>query len=318
MRYQRFIVAKGKVILMETFYLVDFENVHNGGITNIESLSKDDYVYIFSTQNATDIDNKYFWLKNIERYLVPVRKQSLDMHLVSYLGYLLATYGKQCSYVIVSNDKDYDNIISFWKEEGYPNISRKSAIPGKVNAQNETSTKTTNSKTASNTQTVNNKINAGMDYEFTGEDRSELNQFMQHGLVAAGYDRNTSNIICKYVVAHCNDERILSGIHNDLKREWPDGDECSVVYKDVKSILEKFVASKSKVAKRESQVRSFFGQHFKEKIYVDCKEEIITIILHAKTRQQVNNELLKLYSDGNVVKHIYQIVQPLIKELPGK
>ena len=69
MRYQRFIVAKGKVILMETFYLVDFENVHNGGITNIESLSKDDYVYIFSTQNATDIDNKYIWFRILVIFL---------------------------------------------------------------------------------------------------------------------------------------------------------------------------------------------------------------------------------------------------------
>ena len=104
---------------METFYLVDFENVHNDGIANIDSLSKDDHVHIFSTQNAMNISKKVFWLnKDIKSHLVPVRKQSLDMHLVSYLGYLLATHGKQCSYVIVSNDKDYDNIISFWKEEG--------------------------------------------------------------------------------------------------------------------------------------------------------------------------------------------------------
>ena len=87
---------------------------------------------------------------------------------------------------------------------------------------------------------------------------------------------------------------------------------------DVKSILEKFVQSKSKVAKRESQVRSFFGQHFKKKIYVDCKEEIIQIILKSETKQQVNNGLLKLYSDGTVVSHIYKTIQPLISELPGK
>lgn len=92
----------------------------------------------------------------------------------------------------------------------------------------------------------------------------------------------------------------------------------SEVYEDVKSILEKFVQSKSKVAKREAQVRSFFGQHFKKKIYVDCKEEIIDIILKANTKQQVNNGLLKLYSDGAVVSHIYKTVQPLLVDLPGK
>ena len=59
------------------------------------------------------------------------------MHLVSYLGYLLGIHGKKCTYVIVSNDTDYDNIIKFWKEEGYPNISRKPRIPGVVATQKE-------------------------------------------------------------------------------------------------------------------------------------------------------------------------------------
>lgn len=65
-------------------------------------------------------------------------------------------------------------------------------------------------------------------------------------------------------------------------------------------------------------VLSFFGQHFQKKIYVDCKEEIIQIILKSETKQQVNNGLLKLYSDGTVVSHIYKTIQPLISELPGK
>ena len=37
---------------VKTFYLIDFENVHNEGISNIDGLSKDDHVHIFSTQNA--------------------------------------------------------------------------------------------------------------------------------------------------------------------------------------------------------------------------------------------------------------------------
>lgn len=94
--------------------------------------------------------------------------------------------------------------------------------------------------------------------------------------------------------------------------------DYSDVYEDVKFILGKFVQSKSKVAKRESQVRSFFGQHFKKKIYIDCKEEIVQIILNAETKQQVNNGLLKLYSNGTVVSHIYKTVQPLVSDLPGK
>lgn len=303
---------------METFYLIDFENVHNDGIANIESITKENHIHIFSTQNAINIRSDIFWLNgDIQSHLVPACKQSLDMHLVSYLGYLLGIHGKQCAYVIISKDKDYDNIIKFWKDEGYPNISRKEKLPGNASAQKKTNQTTTASKATStqNVQAINNKINCGMDYILEGNDRRELNLFMQHGLMSMGYDQSYYNRICKHVIAHCNDERMLNGIHNDLAKDFSD---YLKVYEDVKSILEKFVTSKSKVAKRESQVRSFFGQHFKKKIYVEHKEEIVSIILNGKTKQQINNGLLKIYSDGNVVSHIYQTIQPLIKDLPGK
>lgn len=300
---------------METFYLVDFENVHNEGLENIDSLSQTDHIHIFSTEKALNIRMDIVFSKgvDIEGHIVPARKQSLDMHLVSYLGYLLCSHGKQCAYVVVSKDTDYDNIIKFWKEKGYSNISRTQKIPGAPVKKK----KTVQTATVATTQTANSRINAGMAYNFSGDDRSELNLFMQHGLTAMGYSINDANRICKYVVAHCNDERVLSEIHNDLREEY-DGDDYLEVYEDVKAVLDKFVSSKSKIAKRESQVRSFFGQHFKKKIYIDNKEEIIGIIVNAKSKQQINIKLLKLFADGNVVKHIFQTIQPLIKELPGK
>ena len=69
--------------------------------------------------------------------------------------------------------------------------------------------------------------------------------------------------------------------------------------------------------KTEAQVRSFFGRHFKKKDYVEKKEEIIQIILTSKTRQQVNNGLMKLYTSETVSKMI-KTLQPLIKDLPGR
>ncbi len=297
---------------METFYLIDFENVHNEGLKNIDSLTETEHVYIFSTENAINIRMDIAFSKGIEEvHIVPVRKQSLDMHLVSYLGYLLGIHGKECTYVIVSKDTDFDNIIKFWKEKGYPNISRKQKIPESSTNQK----KIVQSVVTSTTQTVNSKISAGMAYDFSGNDRSELNLFMQHGLVDMGYSSNVANRICKHVIANCNDERMLCGIHNDLKKEY---DDYLEVYEDVKTILERFASSQSKIAKKESKVRSFFGQHFRKKIYTENKEEIIKIIINAKTRQQINNGLMKLYADGNVVKHIYQTIQPLIKNMPGK
>lgn len=299
---------------METYYLIDFENVHNEGIANIKSMTKTDHMHIFSTQNATNINKDVFWINgDIKSHLVPAKKQSLDMHLVSYLGYLLGIHGKDCCYVIISKDKDYDNIVKFWKEEGYQNISRKEKLPGNEPVQKKT--KQASSQPKSNSQTANGRISAGMAYKLDGKDRCELNIFIQHNLVNRGYDHSSANRICKYVVTHCNDERMLSGIHNDIKKDF---ENYSDVYGDIKSILEDFVQSKNKDTKRESRVRSFFGQHFKKKVYTDCKEEIIQTILNAESKQQVNNGVFKLYTDGEVVSHIYKVVQPLIKELPGK
>ncbi len=124
------------------------------------------------------------------------------------------------------------------------------------------------------------------------------------------------------VIAHSNDERMLSEIHNELKKEW---DDYSKIYEDIKQILNKYINEKdnkrkdeSDIDKKEQQIRTFFGQNFKEKIYIEHKEEIISIIINAKSKQQVNNDLLKLYANGNVVKNIYKKIQPLIKCMPGK
>lgn len=302
---------------MEKIYLVDFENVHNKGLENINTLTETDHVHIFYTENASNISLDIFLAKgkgtDIVVHKVPVRKQSLDMHLVSYLGYLLGmNKNKTCSYVIVSNDKDYDNIIAFWHEQGIRSISREQ----KVSSGNVVNQKrATMPVTAPAPQTTNNKINAGMANKLSGTDRSKLNVYMQRGLIGLGYSGKTANTICQCVVAHCNDEHMLIGIHNDLREKFKN---YSKVYGDVKTILDRFASSKSKAAKCESQVRSFFGQHFRKKIYVDKKEEIIQIVIGATTRQQINNELMKLYRSGNQVKEMIEILQPLIKDLPGK
>ena len=105
-------------------------------------------------------------------------------------------------------------------------------------------------------------------------------------------------------------------MHNDIRVEFPSCYEK--VYSDVKEILCEFVGDRKQDSKREAQVRSFFGRYFKKKIYTECKEDIIDAILSGKTKQQVNNNLMRIYSDGSIVSHIYQTIQPLIKDLPGK
>lgn len=74
---------------------------------------------------------------------------------------------------------------------------------------------------------------------------------------------------------------------------------------------------KSKPDKRESQIRSFFGQHFKEKKYQQKKEVIIQAVLKSKTKQQVNNTLMKSFTSEDTGV-IYKRLAPLLKSIPGK
>ncbi|MDE6775827.1 MAG: hypothetical protein K2J37_05995 [Ruminococcus sp.] len=73
----------------------------------------------------------------------------------------------------------------------------------------------------------------------------------------------------------------------------------------------------TKSDKREAQIRSFFGQHFKEKKYKQKKEIIIHAVLASKTKQQVNNTLMKSFSSEDTGV-IYKRLSPLLTSLPSK
>lgn len=75
----------------------------------------------------------------------------------------------------------------------------------------------------------------------------------------------------------------------------------------------------TKPDKREAQIRSFFGQHFKEKKYKQKKEIIIQTVLNSKTKQQVNNALMKSFGSKETGE-IYKRLSPLLAllSLPGK
>lgn len=104
----------------ETYYLIDFENVGLKGLEGAQNLTKSDWVHLFSTRNAPKINTATlanFNATNLLVHEVPAKSQSVDMHLVSYLGYLLGSHEAAPQIVILSNDTDYDDIVSFWNIE---------------------------------------------------------------------------------------------------------------------------------------------------------------------------------------------------------
>jgi len=109
-----------------THYLVDYENVHEGGMKGIRNLKEDCTVHIFYTRNACRIKMDSLLVPDhvmLHFIQVAAGKQQADMHIISFLGYLIGKYGNEEEYVIVSLDRDYDKAIEFWNAR--PGIGRK-------------------------------------------------------------------------------------------------------------------------------------------------------------------------------------------------
>ena len=104
-------------------YLIDFENVTSAGISGIQKLTKDDKVYIFYTVNASNMSfaahmNLLSSPAEVIYYNVASGgKNALDFQLSSFLGYLISR-GEDKDFCIISNDRGYDHVKSFWEKSG--------------------------------------------------------------------------------------------------------------------------------------------------------------------------------------------------------
>lgn len=116
-------------------YFVDTENV---GLAWTEILEKCDYkdqIFLFYTENAAKLDwQKVECILNSRVRVCVVEcstgTNALDFQLVSVLGLRIGESHatnheklKECEYIIISNDKGYDAVISLWGKMGI-NIKR--------------------------------------------------------------------------------------------------------------------------------------------------------------------------------------------------
>ena len=111
---------------METYYLIDFENIGSDGLAGCDKLGENDRILIFFTQNAKKIemsaiaDHGQARLSMME---IPSGKQSADIHIASYAGYL---GGKtdELSVFIISKDTDFDHVLAFLSEHTNASFAR--------------------------------------------------------------------------------------------------------------------------------------------------------------------------------------------------
>lgn len=103
--------------------LVDYENVHTGGMTGFSSLSPEDTVVIFYGSVIKsipfDLHIEIMNSKVTTEYIKvnKVGKNYLDFQLASHLGYCIGQ-GFNGQILIISKDTGYDSIVDLWTEKG--------------------------------------------------------------------------------------------------------------------------------------------------------------------------------------------------------
>ena len=213
--------------MMEKYYLVDYENVGSGGASNCSSLKKTDHLHIFYTDNSKKIDMDIVSDHGkavFELHKVPVKSQSIDMHIVSFMGYLIGKNpDNNLHIVIISKDKDYDNVIKFW--HGKAKIERKEKIeaPKAKPKQTEHKEKTETKKAAPKPTKSEIKI--------------KLNQDIQKILSQNNYESEVINTVAKLVAKNYGKEDFKLAVHNELGQTYTNSVD---VYNDIKPILAKY------------------------------------------------------------------------------
>ncbi len=242
---------------MANCYFVDYENVHNTGLNNLNDLQPDDKLYIFYTKETDNIsiDNAHLieeaqWY---HRYIrVPAGDQSLDKHLISFVSYIISqdtVEQKKYNYVIISKDKGYDNIITFLKQERNDlcmvrteNISDKITINTNSHpktpprATNVTAQKTTVQKPINNAQQA--KLTAQKQQTAQPKNLSQLASEITKVLLDANYSHILVDQIITLVQKKCLEPLALHSIHFNLKSITP---EFGNIYKLIKPTVEQYL-----------------------------------------------------------------------------
>lgn len=263
---------------IETYYLIDFENVNNAGVACKNQLGSHDHIHIFFTKNTPTISTESLEsFNNIDwnSHVIPAGKQSLDMHLIAYLGYLIGkNEPDKCKYIIVSKDKDYDNVISFLKEITSSTITRQSKITV-TPPKNPVTTKTTSPSGK------------------TSSLKTQLNTEIQRSISAAGYDKAVVNKVASIVSKYYGNEHFSRDVHNELQKTYTDYID---IYQIVKPITKKYTKNTTTKAISTSSLNHKIQQILSKASY---NNKIISFVASL---------VCKHYRENNAKQSIYRAI----------
>ena len=322
---------------MANCFFIDFENVHNAGMTNLKSLTKDDLFYIFYTTNAETISLDTVNQLNqsscsYELIKVPAGSQSLDMHLISFVGYVVGVSGKKYDYIVISKDKDYDNIISFLKEKCGVKIKRIASVNTGASTKTATvqNTKPVNPPAAkpvtANTQpqkeavkdsagSQSNSVQISAEKPASGIDKE-----VEKILLDSGYPQSLIESVNKIISDNIKDEKALSSIHNNLINLTKD---FHAIYELIKPTVQEYL--KSVVQEQGEEVKKSSSElTLNEKVQKVLREknysgEIFNSVASMVCKSSKEKNVKLLVYRNIVAKYgqdkgleIYRLVKPLL------
>lgn len=264
---------------MDTFYLVDYENVGSSGVAKCSGLVKTDHLIIFYTDNSKKIDldivNNH-GESSFETRKVPAKSQSVDMHIVSYMGYLIGKYEKkEIKIIIISKDKDYDNLIKFWEDKASlerkqkieaetkkKEVSTKASATKKTKAEPKKATEKSNAKgTVKKPEKAKKSANATPNKQDAtkkpakpktkneggkttekkvqkADIKNQLNHKTQIALAKNNYPQTSISGVAKIVGQRYAKPGFLENVYEDLKSKYPK--KYEEIYKLIEPVLVEF------------------------------------------------------------------------------
>lgn len=327
-----------EIMLMANCFFIDFENVHNAGLSNLKGLTKDDLFYIFYTVNAESItlDNLNLLNKSCCKYdliKVPAGSQSLDMHLISFVGYAIGIHGKKYNYVVISKDKDYDNIISFWEKKCGISIKRQTSI-NVISAKTIITSPNANSNNkgsiikehSTETSLQNNEPQNSICSQIVPNQtldknlESDIEHDIEKILISSGYSQNLVDGVKKEILDCSKEEITLNSFHNKLMKLTED---YHAIYELIKPLIKNHIKSVAKGEEVDSKKthtkltlnekvqkvlreKSFSSEIFNSVASIVCKNQ-----KEKNAKLLVYRNLVSKYGQDKGLK-FYRYVKPLL------
>lgn len=106
--------------MTKTYVLIDLQNKRPQPSNIAAWIGNEGEAWIFYGEQELGLLAPYFEI-GPQVSIVPISRpgnNSLDFHLIMYLGYLIAKRAGRCRFIVVANDRDYDPAVDHAQSEG--------------------------------------------------------------------------------------------------------------------------------------------------------------------------------------------------------